>query len=54
VRDVGDGRFETQRITLRGDAVDEAGGDDIDTGNAAAVEVIEVVQTARCAGASIA
>jgi hypothetical protein len=51
---VGDGGFEAQRVALRGDAVDEAGGDDVDAGNAAAVEVIEVVQTARCAGASIA
>jgi hypothetical protein len=54
VRDVGDGGLEAQRIALCGDAVDEAGGDDVDAGNAAAVEVIEVVQTARCAGASIA
>ena len=52
--DVDDGGLEAQRIALRGDAVDEAGGDDVDAGKAAAVEVIEVVQTARCAGASIA
>ena len=52
--DVDDGGLEAQRIALRGDAVDEARGHDVDAGEAAAVEVIEVVQTARCAGASIA
>ncbi len=54
VGDVDDGGLEAQRVALGGDAVDEACGDDIDAGQAAAVEVIEVVQTARCAGASIA
>jgi hypothetical protein len=52
--DVDDGGLEAQRIALCGDAVDEAGGHDVDAGKAAGVEVIEVVQTARCAGASIA
>src|SRR3954466_13284761 len=54
MRDVDDGRLEAQRIALRGDAVDELGGDDVDAGKAAAIEIVEVVQTARCAGASIA
>jgi hypothetical protein len=54
MRDVDDGRLETQRVALRFDAFDEAGGDDVDTREAAAVEAIEVVQTARCAGPSIA
>jgi len=53
VRDVDDGGFEAQRIALRRDAVDELGGDDVDTGEAAAIEIVEVVQTARCAGPSI-
>jgi hypothetical protein len=52
--DVDDGGLEAQRIALRGDAVDEARGHDVDAREAASVEVIEVVQTARCAGASIA
>ena len=47
VRDVDDGRLEAQRVALRCDAFDEAGGDDVDAGQAAAVEAIEVVQTAR-------
>jgi hypothetical protein len=54
VRDVDDGRFEAQRIALRGDAVDELGRDDVDAGEAAVIEIVEVVQTARCAGPSIA
>jgi hypothetical protein len=54
VRHVDDRRLEAQRVTLRRDAVDEAGGDDVDAGQAASVEVREVVQTARRAGASIA
>jgi hypothetical protein len=54
VRDVDDGRLEAQRIALRGDAVDELGGDDVDAGEAATIEIVEVVQTARCAGPSIA
>ena len=54
MRDVGDGGFEAQRIALRGDAVDKARGDDVDAGKAASVEIMKVVQTARCAGASIA
>jgi len=53
MRDVDDGRFEAQRIALRGDAVDELGGDDVDARQAAAIEIVEVVQTARCAGPSI-
>ena len=53
MRDVDDGGLEAQRIALRGDAVDELGGDDVDAGNAATVEVMKVVQTARCAGPSI-
>jgi hypothetical protein len=51
---VDDRRLEAQRIALRGDAVDEFGGHDVDAGEAAAVETMKVVQTARCAGASIA
>jgi hypothetical protein len=54
VRDIDNCRLETQRIALRFDTFDEAGGDDVDAGQAAAVEAIEVVQTARCAGPSIA
>jgi hypothetical protein len=45
---------ETQRFALRLDAVDEARGDDVHAGEAAGVEIVKVVQTARCAGASIA
>jgi len=52
--DVDDRGVEAQRFTLRLDAVDEARGDDVDTGKAASVEIMKVVQTARCAGASIA
>jgi hypothetical protein len=47
-------RLEAQRIALRGDAVHEFGGHDVDAGKAASVEIMKVVQTARCAGASIA
>jgi hypothetical protein len=54
MRDVDDGGFEAQRVALRGDAVDELGGDDVDARKAATIEIVEVVQTARCAGASIA
>ena len=54
MRDVDDGRLEAQRIALRRDAVDELGGDDVDARQAAAIEIVEVVQTARCAGPSIA
>jgi hypothetical protein len=54
VRDVDDGGLEAQRIALRGDAVGELGGDDVDARQAAVIEIVEVVQTARCAGASIA
>ena len=54
MRDINYGGFEAQRIALCGDPFDEACGDDIDAGQAALVEAIEVVQTARCAGASIA
>jgi hypothetical protein len=54
VRHVDDGRLEAQGIALGRDAVDEAGGDDVDAGQAASVEVGKVVQTARCAGTSIA
>jgi len=53
VRDVDDGRLEAQRIALRGDTIDELGGDDVDAGEAAVIEIVEVVQTARCAGPSI-
>jgi hypothetical protein len=53
MRHVDDGGLEAQRIALRGDAVDELGGDDVDPGEAAAIEIVEVVQTARCAGPSI-
>ena len=54
MRDVDHRRVEAQRFALRLDAVDEARGDDVDTGKAASVETMKVVQTARCAGASIA
>src|SRR5262245_44783518 len=54
MRHVDHGGIEAQRFALCGDAVDETGGDDVDAGEAAAVEVMKVVQTARCAGASIA
>jgi hypothetical protein len=53
VRDVDDGGLEAQRIALRRDSVDELGGDDVDPGQAAVIEIVEVVQTARCAGPSI-
>jgi hypothetical protein len=52
--DVDDRRIETQRFALRLDAVDEARGDDVDAGKAASVEIMKVVQTARCTGPSIA
>jgi hypothetical protein len=51
--DEDDGGLEAQRIALRGDALGELGRDDVDTGEAAAIEIVEVVQTARCAGPSI-
>jgi len=54
MRNVDDGRLEAQRVALRGDAVDELGGNDVDAGKAAVIEIVEVVQTARCAGPSIA
>ena len=54
MRDIDHRRVETQRFALRRDAVDEAGGDDVHAGDAAGIEVMDVVQTARCAGASIA
>jgi len=54
VWDVDHGGLEAQRVTLRGDAVDELGGDDVDARQATIIEVVEVVQTARCAGTSIA
>jgi hypothetical protein len=54
VRDVDDGGLEAQRVALRGDALGELGRDDVDAGEAAAIEIVEVVQTARCAGSSIA
>jgi len=53
VRDVDDGGLEAQRIALRLDALGELGGDDVDARQAAAIEIVEVVQTARCAGPSI-
>ena len=52
--DVDDGGLEAQRIALRFDAFGEFRGDDVDPRQAAAIEIVEVVQTARCAGASIA
>jgi hypothetical protein len=54
MRYVDDGGLEAQRIALRGDTLGELGRDDIDAGEAAAIEIVEVVQTARCAGPSIA
>jgi len=53
MRDEDDGGLEAQRITLRRDTIDEFGGDDVDAGEAAVIEIVEVVQTARCAGPSI-
>jgi hypothetical protein len=53
MRDEDDGGLEAQRIALRGDTIGELGGDDVDAGEAAVIEIVEVVQTARCAGASI-
>jgi hypothetical protein len=53
MRDEHDRRLEAQRIALRGDTIDELGGDDVDAGEAAVIEIVEVVQTARCAGPSI-
>jgi hypothetical protein len=53
MRDEDDRRLEAERIALRGDTVDEFGGDDVDAGEAAVIEIVEVVQTARCAGPSI-
>jgi len=53
MRDEDDRRFEAERIALCGDTVDELGGDDVDAGEAAVIEIVEVVQTARCAGPSI-
>src|SRR5438105_4006426 len=53
VRDVDDGGLEAQRIALRLDALGEFGGHDVDARQAVAIEVVEVVQTARCAGPSI-
>ena len=49
-----DRRLEAQRIALRGDAIHEFGGHNVDAGEPASVEIMKVVQTARCAGASIA
>jgi hypothetical protein len=54
MRDVDDGRLEAQRLALRGDAVGELRRDDVDARQAAVIEIVEVVQTARCAGPSIA
>jgi hypothetical protein len=54
MRDVDDGGLEAQRVALRSDAVDEFGGDDVDARQAAIIEIVKVVQTARCARASIA
>jgi len=53
MRDVDDAGLEAQRIALRFDALGELRGDDVDTRQAAAIEIVEVVQTARCAGPSI-
>jgi hypothetical protein len=52
--DVDHRRVEAQRFALCLDAVDEARGDDVHAGKAAGIEIMKVVQTARCAGASIA
>jgi hypothetical protein len=54
VRDIDDGGLESQRVALRGDAIDKFGRDDVDARQAATIEIVKVVQTARCAGASIA
>ena len=53
MRDVDDAGRETQRVALRFDALGEFRGDDVDARQAAAIEIVEVVQTARCAGPSI-
>jgi hypothetical protein len=54
MRYVDDGGLEAEGIALCLDTLREMGGDDVDPGKAAPVEAIKVVQTARCAGASIA
>jgi hypothetical protein len=53
MRDIDDAGLEAQRIALRFDALGEFRGDDVDARQAAAIEIVEVVQTARCAGPSI-
>jgi hypothetical protein len=53
MRHVDDAGLEAQGIALRFDAFGEFRGDDVDAREAAAIEIVEVVQTARCAGASI-
>jgi len=54
MRDIDDTGLEAQRIALRFDTFGELGRDDVDARQAAAIEIVEVVQTARCAGPSIA
>ena len=53
MRDVDDAGLEAQRVALRFDTFGELRGDDVDARQAAAIEIVEVVQTARCAGPSI-
>jgi hypothetical protein len=53
MRHIDDAGLETEGITLRFDAFGELRRDDVDTRKAAAIEIVEVVQTARCAGPSI-
>jgi len=53
MRDVDHARREAQRIALRFDAFGEFRGDDVDARKTAAIEIVEVVQTARCARPSI-
>jgi hypothetical protein len=53
MRDVDDGGLEAQRVALRFDAFGEFRRDDVDARQAAAIEIVEVVQTARCTGPSI-
>jgi hypothetical protein len=53
MRHVDDAGLEAQRIALRFDALGESRRDDVDARKAAAIEIVEVVQTARCARPSI-
>jgi hypothetical protein len=47
------GRVDTQRLGLCGGALDEFGGGDADSWNAACFEIRHVMRTARNAGPSV-